>query len=337
MQATKFLLQGLFVLVLAFTGSAAMAQAGVCKGRIFNPVTDVNWTDAFPITVMGVKAGPNRNPPTMFAPPVCVCPSSIGIPMPGIGVTYWEPAYLAEVERTPGCLSTMGGVQVLPQYASEQSEGNWSGASGTKLDEGNRMQVHWYSYPLFSMMNLFTSLICKNSSGFDLQFMTEPDPLWQQDAWGTLLSPEGILFASLPAQAACAIDAGAASTGFSLDHMFWCAGTWGSLYPLTGTVASTYSPFQTNAMALSKYIARSHQFGLLWQTIGPSAVCFSHPNPIWAKGQYRFNQVYPWPRKGPALNIGNPGLLLQPPAANAPGYESSAFVVWQGKQCCLRF
>lgn len=305
-----------------------------CVGRMFNPVADPDWNNVFPITIMGMRVGPNANPPLMHMPPVCVCPGIFGVPSPGIGVTFWQPLKIYEIARTPGCLSSLGGISILPGYSMLASEQN--STTGKRADKTTRMQVHMYEYPLFAMMDLFKSLVCFNTSGFDLAYMSEFDPTWQDDLWGIVFSPEAAIFASPLLQAACAVDAVATAVAFPLDAMFWCAGAWGQVYPLTGNSPHYNSSFAGNNLVLSKFIARQARLGLEWQTIGPSAVCFSHPSPLWVKSQYRVNQVGPIPRRGRPVTIGDSALTQLPAVANLPTQEHTVNLIWQGQQCCLR-
>jgi len=92
----------LIVLSIALLGGLNKSSyaAGSCHGSFFNPITDPNWGNLFPITILGVSLGGGHNPPTLYEPPICICPSRIlGIPMIGIGITFWEPLYIAEVQR----------------------------------------------------------------------------------------------------------------------------------------------------------------------------------------------------------------------------------------------
>lgn len=315
----------------------AQAQGGpaACHGRLFNPLSDIDWNSAFPITVGGVRIGPNSNPPLMKMSPICLCPGRLGIPSPGIGITFWQPLYLAEIERTPGCFSSLGGLNALPGFemmASEQATD--SGDSGGQT---SRMQVHFYQYPAFAVMNLFTQFACLSLSGFDLAYMTELDPTWQSDVWAAVFSPESSLFSHPLAQMACAVDAAAATIAHPLDPLFWCAGHNGSVYPLAGNTSHGNSEFQRNGQILAKYLARQARVGIQWQTIGPTAMCSAHPNPIWVKSQYRINQSYPIVRKGKPVSVGSMGLAQFPPATNYPTRESTVNFIWQGTQCCLRF
>lgn len=325
-------------LLAAATSSHAVVGA-LCTGKFFNPITDTDWNNVFPITIAGavISNGINSTSPLMAAmPPVCVCPTIFGIPMVGIGITYWQPLYLSEVERRPGCLSSLGGIKVLggpyEMLHSNQTQNHINGAKAA-----NRMQVHWYQYPLFSMLEILKTVACKSISGFDLAYITEVDPMWQDDTWSAVFAPEASLFTNPLANAACAVDSVAATAGQPMDALFWCAGSWGNIYPLSGNSGHSGDRFTMNNQLQAKFMARNARMGLAWQTIGPSAICSSHPNPIWVKSQYRYDQVGPVPRYGRAVATGDFGRFSAgPPVTNVPTQEHTINLIWQGQQCCLK-
>lgn len=310
-----------------------------CTGSFYNPITDTDWNNIFPITIAGmqISGGSNSNPPLMQAmPAICECPTIFGIPFIGIGVTFWQPMYISEIEHRPGCLSSLGGVSIMPGYSMLASEQQVSDNTNQGT-AANRMQVHWYEYPVFGMLQLMESIQCKNTNGFNLAYLTEIDPSWQDDIWGAVFSPESALFANPIATAACAVDAVASAVDYPLDSLFWCAGAWGAVYPLSGNSSHSGDAFTMNNLIQAKFLARSHRMGLQWQTIGPTAICSAVPNPIWVKSQYRYNQVAPINRRGRAVVTGSNGKLFQyPPITNLPTQENTVNLIWQGQQCCLK-
>jgi conjugal transfer pilus assembly protein TraU len=336
------ILKTLFLACLILGGAtAAEAQTTLnpaCRGKLFIPYTDMDWNLLFPISIVGVKLPDNTmfSAPLMFEPPVCVCPGVLGVPVPGLGFTFWEPLHVIEIQRTPGCLSTINGVQVLQQYSSLHGEHAATGT--TSAGTTTRMQGHVYTYPVFGLIEALTAFVCKAPTGFALIGMTEIDATWQDDTWSAVFAPEGALFANLLAQASCAIDAISSNLGFPMDPLFWCAGSFGPVFPLSGNSQPGNGPYLTNGQIVTKLMAKLHRFGLMWQTIGPTAMCFSHPNPLMLKSQYRLNQIGPIPRRGvfPPPVIGSAGLTLLPPVSNLPGLESTDYLMWQGKQCCVR-
>ena len=325
---------------------AAMAQGQVvanqaaCPGKTFNPVSDPNWAYVFPITILGAPIGPYSNPPGMFEPPICVCWSSFfGTPLPGIGITYWSPEYLVEIEKNPGCFSSLGGAKLLSGYEMIGGEKAGGAHAGDAAAQASRMQIHWYEYPLYSSLKAFTSLLCKNgSTGVDLAYVTEIDPVWQNDIWSAILGPEAGLFSNPIAQTACALDAAAASVWFPIGTLFWCAGSAGSVYPLSGTAGHYQSDQSSNMLVLAKFVARHHRIGILWGTIGPQNICNQTPAPVWIKNQYRLNHIWPSRNIMPPVYFGQSEFIwgLAPPA-NYPTRESSYELIWVAKQCCIRF
>lgn len=316
--------------------SSAGSSLNLCKGRFFNPISDPDWNNIFPITIMGIRLGGNSNPPMMHVPPVCVCPGPLGIPSIGIGITYWQPMYIAEIEKHAGCASSLGGQKILSGYSGLNSEQGFF-ASDKEAAQSTRMQLHWYEYPVFGMLDIFKGLACKSESGFNLMYVSEIDPTWQSDAWAGIFNPEAGLFANVVAQTACIVDSVAANISYPLDPLFWCAGTWGGVYPTAGTANQSLYPFQLNHLVLAKFLARQARLGLAWQTIGPTAICSAHINPIWIKSQYRVNQVYPIRRRGAPMPIGAQPIRQRPyMVTNPPGLDSTVDLIWLGQQCCAR-
>jgi len=274
----------------------------------------------------------------MYEPPVCECPGPFDIPSIGVGITYWQPLYIAEIARTAGCFESFGGSVFGGGSSSGYSALNseQQGNNGMSSSVTSRMQIHWIEYPIFSMLNMFLHSGCFNGSGFDIAYLTEYDYIWQSDIESAIVEPEAVLFTDLPIQAACAVDAVASSTAFPISGMFNCQGSWGDTYPMSGNSQHNNSPFQMNNSILGKFLARQARLGLSWATIGPLAECFATPTPIWIKEEFRVDQVSPIVRRGSPLYIGGTGLGQFPEQANMPTRESTVDLIWQGMQCCER-
>ncbi len=91
--------------------------------------------------------------------------------------------------------------------------------------------------------------------------MTEFDPMWNDDEFSMLINPEASLFANPIAQAVCSVDALKAAEGFPIDRLFWCAGSWGSIYPFTGTVPTSGNLPATYGLTAVGLIAKLHREG----------------------------------------------------------------------------
>lgn len=321
--------------LLALTLSVSTCEASIaCHGKFYNPISDTNWNDGYPITVAGVAMGGGSDPVLMHEDAVCSCPSPYG-QMPGIGITYWQPSYLADVQRTGGCFAALGGKELFSSY-EQLSSGQQITGDMSKGDPGNVfMNMHWYAYPLFAVLDLFSGLACRMVGGFDLADMTEVEKSWNDGGWSAITNPVGELFANPVGQMSCIPDAIASSLGYPLDLEFWCGGTTGVVYPLTGRAVGSSGPPDTNMAVLYKYMLRESGLGMLLATIGPWAKCGPAYLPQWIKSQYRIDPVGPIALKGSPIVVGEtPFRWYGHPPANTPVDTSNVFLIWVGTQCC---
>ncbi|MDE2441283.1 MAG: TraU family protein [Betaproteobacteria bacterium] len=350
--ALAFVLVGLFLLVGAGRVSAqsvtttqavtntaggtanSSSTPGKCTGRFVNPVTDVCWSCLFPLSVGGMKIFPGDRPDTENPSfPVCAC----GSPIPRIGIAagFWEPVRLADVTTKPWCFTSLGGKKISPGFnigrgrASPGGDGNNGGA---------KWHVHWYVYPLLYWMEILTDMGCMEQSSFDIAYVTEIDPLWQDDTLTALINPEVAIFANPIAQVACAADCAAATTKLPLDPLFWCAGCLGPMYPMNGNIAAHVGEIQSSRLALSRFAYKLHRQAIAWGTMGSKGLCGKYVMPIMRKQQYRFQATIPSPMvKGrwacPPIGASD----MKPGSGNAiPGIgEDFGYLVWRKRNCCV--
>jgi conjugal transfer pilus assembly protein TraU len=304
-----------------------------CVGRIVNPVTDICWKCLFPLRIAGIEIASGNQPDTK-APglqPPCFCPKA-GIPMPGIPISFWEPVRLADVTRTPYCMINLGGVLFADTGIKGRGDIEVDTEDQTKH---SFYHVHWYMYPIIFWMELLMDILCFEVMSVDEIYLTEWDPFWEDDEKSAILNPEGILFGNMIAQAACAADGIAATFGLPMDRLFWCGGTWGSLYPFAGTVPSHEGAVQASSLILARFMAKLHREGLLWITSGKAALCKKYPMPIIKKSQYRIQMTYPIPQTTSCHPIGKNPFIFQ--AGKEYPYKGSDFgyLVWRKRDCCM--
>lgn len=306
-----------------------------CVGRMLNPVTDICWKCIFPIHIAGVKiASGNAEPPSdLPKTPVCLCKRpGIPVPVPGIPVSFWEPARLVDVTRTPFCMVNMGGVSL----GSMGSKGRGDIQQDDEdLSKSSFYQVHWYIYPILYWLEVLIDVACLEAMSFDLAYLTELDPFWADDEKSAILNPEGILFGNPIAQAACLADGIAATAHTPLDALFWCAGSWGSMYPFGGTVGDHTGGIQASSLLAARFMAKLHRQGLLWGYIGVKGLCGKYPMPLIQKSQYRLQTTYPIPQTESCHPIGQNPVLFQ--AGREFPYKGSDFgyLVFRKRDCCL--
>ncbi len=310
-------------------------MAKTCTGRIVNPITDICWSCVLPITIGTMPVVPGVTKDTLNFPlPVCLC----GVPVPrvGIAIGYWEPIRLADVTKQPFCFVGIGGVTIAPTM-SIGTGSNPARGTGSENDPGT-WYVHWYLYPIFSMLELVLDAIClQNGSGFDVAYITEVDPTWHDDELSFILSPESILFGNIIAQAACAADCVAASFWTAIDPLFWCAGCQGSMFPINGKVASHNSSIQSSSLVVSRMLYKMHRETLMPITSGPEAICGSIPSPMIKKSQYRTQLTIPIPTIDPITGcnpLGRSTLLWETYKEIPVVGEDFNYLIWRKRNCC---
>ena len=319
----------------------SIAWATSCtKAGLTSPISEMNVNNMFPITIAGNTAwtsGGARNCSAIAsAGPYCVCPGRIfGAPTPGVIVTMHLPAYIAEVQGEAGC-SPLLETKITDAYdhRSTSSEHFGSGQGGS--DYRSTRQVHWVEYPVFSLLEMFKDSICLHGGNYlDIAYMTEFDPLWQNDEWAAVSAPEAALFANYLSSASCVIDTVSATfTRCPMDPMIWCVGSSHS-YPWTATQNSKTDHTEGSVKVLQKFLQRQTRFGLLQKTVGSEAMCAPTYSPVMTRSQYRIDLIHPNPSSGGQPKVlGTDEMFWMTPAAG-PLNEGTMFLIWQGMQCCM--
>lgn len=326
--------------ILILLLSTLEVRAG-CVGKFVNPVTDICWSCIFPISIgpARVNAGGRRDTENTNTP-VCFCPETrAGLTklLPGIPIGFWEPVRLVEVTRTPYCLMSIGGVKLGSDTLKQGTVANKSTRASGKR---SFYHVHWYMYPLIYWLELLTDFVCMEKASFDLAYLTEFDPLWNDDVRSFILNPEAILFTNPLVQAACAADCVSATADFPSDSLYWCAGCHGSLYPFTGTVTTHYSGVQASQLVAEKFIAKLHRQLILWETSGTKreTICDKSPCPKIKKTQYKLQMLYPKAStKGDeaCTVLGYTTVTTEQGKEFPYAGEDWSYLVWRKRNCCL--
>lgn len=299
-------------------------------GTFINPVTDICWECLFPITVSGVNVTPGEKDFTKYNQAICICsgqPPKIGIP-----ITFWEPTRMVDVTRHAYKLVGLGGISVGSENIKNR------GSIGT-IDELSTQHsfyhVHWYTYPILNLLELFTDFTCVEKGDLDIAYMSELDPLWNDDQLTAILEPEAALFSNPLAQLACIADCAESTFSVPDDSLFWCAGCEGSLYPLTGTVSHHIGALQASSLLVHRLIAKLHRTGTL-KGFEKDEFCEASVMPIIKKSLYKTQLVYPIPQtKGPCQALGKSDLTWGAGKSFPNGGEDFVYLIWTKKQCCL--
>lgn len=321
----KLMISSLAIIIAA--ASVPMQSAAVCKSVVLNPATDVCWHCMFPLKIAGVETvSGSPSPPDMANAPICICPA----PPPafvryGIPVSFWEPAKYIETVKDPYCFPALG-----QSFATNTIMG--SGDTTQRKNEANSFQqAHVAIFPVYAMMELLVDYACVEHAGYDIAYITEVDPLWNDDLLAFIIQPEALLFANPIAQLACIADSVLANVLYPIPFLFWCMGSSGSAYPLTGNINSA-NYVQLNHGIAARMIYKLGREGLLWD---PGIwICAAVPSYIWTKWNYRLQIAKPvrgllCPPIGQSTLIW--GVAKNPPTGIGDNF---LFVVFRKRVCC---
>lgn len=311
----------------------AEEAAAKCNAQFLNPITEVCWDCIFPISIGAIRVLNNRPDTPNPSLPVCLCPGTP--PRVGLAIGLWEPARLTDVANEAGCFVNMGFKANLGLFSIGQSA--VTSADGDKT--GSQWQAHYYYYPLISWLGTVVDGLCLESTVFDVAYMSEFDPLWQDAELNTLINPEAILFANPVAQAACAADCVRSSSNqLPIDKLFWCNGCQGGMYPIQGDSNSHYGGIQASETVTAKMLARQHRLGLARNTSSSSsALCTPEVAPIIKKSQYRFQVTRPRAATSGRYACGPLGSSTQfVDSMREFPYKGESFgwLIWRKRNCC---
>lgn len=309
-------------MVATHGGSSMMQIVTASINTIYN---------VFPIRIGGVTMNffpGTEDLDTVSSVPVCFCMTPV--PRFGIKVSLWEPLAIVEPTAVPFCSPILG--QGLPISFGP------GGQSFGALDKDNTkhlntVQAHYVKYPVFLLLNLLMDFVCLDAgSGLDYAYITELDPLWQNDIWAAIIGPEAFLVANPIAQMVCMVDAVSAIAGFPLDPLWWCLGSWSSTFPMTENHSGTTFP-EAQAAITARVIMKLHRQLILWGSIGEAGLCQTFPMPIMRKSQYGIFPVYPfpWPFRIP---IGRTGIIWEVGEENPANQHVGAWMVYRKRDCC---
>lgn len=326
----------LFVLFMVIFDQVAIADTteSLCHGKYVDPITDICWDCLFPMTigdstVADSDVSDTDNPSN----PVCACGDFPNIRV-GLAMGYWEPMALVDVTRYPFCMVNMGGTTL--DFGDTYGTGTAETADFGK--NTSFYYVHWYIYPVIYWLNLITDAICVEQADFDIAYLTELDPTWRDDEMAFIINPEAVMFGNPIAQAACAADSIASAVGLPLDTLFWCAGSQGSMYPLTGNVQEHVGGVQASTLIAERMTYKLHREGFLWDSTseGGSALCYEYPTPILPKTRYRYQMVNPTPTTGDGgcYPFGHTTSIWGSMKEYPYSGEDFGYLIWRKRNCC---
>jgi len=279
----------LISMLLASAHAAVPTGGATCHGRFANPITDICWSCLFPLTIGSIGIVSDGQPDIGNpSSPVCYCNNP---PRLGISIGFWEPVRMVDVTRTPFCMVGLGGLSLDPGIGAPRG----AQVGHDSQTRTSFYQVHWYANPILAWLEVLLDFPCLEQGSLDLAYLTEVDPLWSDDELSAILNPEAVRFANPVAKAACAADCVAASAGFPVASLFWCAGCQGSIYPMTGHVTTHIGGVQASVLLTQRMTAKMHRQLTTFATAGSRGLCGAYPLPIFDKTHYKLQMTYPVP------------------------------------------
>lgn len=315
-------------IVFAFLiGFSSVCFGAQCQGHFVNPVKDICWKCLFPLSIGHNRIVKSANGLYDTKNPRRItnqCGSRIGMQ-----IGYWEPFALVDVTDTPYCMVNLGGFKLSKSIRQ-----------GGRLQTGNATRqgfyhVHWYKYPLMHWLNLLTDLGCQEGGDLDVMWMTELDPSWEDSSLAMISHPDAALFANPVAQMACAADSSSSSTlKKPLDNLFWCAGSQGSHYPLTGHITSPQSPVQMAFLLAQRLNFKLHRFFMITDSVGiDGRTCSPIHYPVTPKSRYRYELVNQVADGTHCYPSGYSSLLLETGKIKPNQMDQYGFLVWRKRNC----
>ena len=326
------------VLLLLCLRPLQAADPGCPDAELFSGklITDICWGCLFPIRIAGLSIGGGDRPAAASNQVVCACNDALGVPHPGFVVSLWEPARIVELTRAPACSPALGGIR-LP-LGSRRLLGT-AGKSEWDASDISFYNYHWYAFPLLTLLDLFFEDRC-NADGmvdFDILYLSELDPTWNSGELAFFTNPEAAWLANPVALAACLADAASATAGTPIDALFWCAGTWGLLYPFSGAMPNYGSRPSETSLSATRALAALHRRGLARRTLGDAALCSAPIDPFLTKSQYRMSMFYPLPETQSNHVIGESAFRWgEWRSLPGPG-EDHLYLLWRWNDCCATF
>lgn len=319
------------IFLSSFCMSGAFAD---CKGSFVNPINDICWSCLFPISIGPAEVISGDTPDTPNpSSPIEVCPLPIGWRV-GLNIGYWEPFALTDVTPLPYCMVNLGGFTLDIGHS-----GNGGKQEHSPESSGSFYYVHWYKYPLIYWLQILTSMACMQTGEFDIAYLTELDPTWNDDELSIVINPEAVVFGNQIAQAACGLDALNDQTALPKDELFWCAGTQGGMYPLDGTVFDEKGAIQSAVLLSERMDFKMHREGLVLDSSGDAGsiydgpVCHTYLAPIMPKSRYRYQMTNTISAADQCYQFGHDVMSWEHGKNYPTEGNIFGFLIWQKRNC----
>ncbi|WP_242349065.1 TraU family protein [Mucispirillum schaedleri] len=271
----------------------------------------------------------------------------------GVTMSFWNNVGMIDTSSIPYCFPQLGqyldlGGTVGGSLEALTGKAGIGGAnqfgkrsSGGKQKGDQFISAHTHFASFTNLMKIVSDAIFSMCFSADMATNISPQMSevffwWQNDEWGVLKNPEALLVANPIATAACMAESLSVSIlGTSLDPLFWCMGSWGSLYPITMNVGSG-TPLTSYAMLAARNLSERFQLAMLMDTTGYQMLNgYCQPYPTYFIPKKDVN-IYPiWPQKfDNRFPLGYPSEIWGFGLDNPANIGVMTWMVYQKRDCC---
>ena len=316
-------------------------SAGVFSTKL---LTGICWDCVLPIIVGAVPIGgsgtsgvPDGAASSTLGSAMCMCYDNNGVPSIGIRTSLWEPYRLVEFERQPGCSSVLNGVRFpFDRLNQVQDRSQFTGMTQTHHTSLSKKHYHYYSFPIMTMLDMWLPRNC--NPGFymdlDVMYMSEIDPTWNYDELAFFTHPEAALVASPFGVLACIPDAILSQVNKPVKELFWCAGSWGVVFPASGHTHYTRDMLQSTSLMAVRVLYALHRRAMEYRTMGRDAMCNGALSAYIPKTQYRLSMFHPVAETSSNHALGESVLLWGVGRVIPMTGEDPVMLIWRWVDCC---
>lgn len=302
---------------------ASTTAIAACKGKFINPVTDVCWSCVMPITIAGISidyTGSQRDMNSKVNDWICTCGTEIGVPL-----GFFEPARMVDITHNSYCMVGLGGVPLGKSgLTGWDTNGYVDKEAVVQSQQTAFYQAHLYANPLLYVLGLLMDSPCVEQQGYDVAYITEADPTWNDAELANLASPDSFLYGSLPAVLACGADCLLATTYMPSTMLHWCVGCQGTMYPFMGEVGHHINTIDSSSLVMTRMMAKMHRQGGAFGYYGRGGFCGGFYQPVMNKQQYKYSMTYPIPQTRGLLAGGGIPTAQQQAGAAPSGADANA-------------
>lgn len=267
----------------------------------------------------------------------------------GVSISFWNNVGMVDTSSIPYCFPQLGmslSEDIAPDIESGFSilgkpgvgGANQFGTRSNGSKDSQFITAHTHFASFMNLMQIISEAIFSMCLGISTNIspiMSETAFWWQVDEWGVVKNPEALLVANPIATTACMAESVSMIAKKNLDPLFWCMGSWGSLYPITMNVGSG-TPLTSYAMLAARNLAERFQLGMLMDTTGYQMLNgYCQPIPIYFTPKSDINIFPIWPQKSTSrFPLGYPSEFWGVGKDNPTNLGVMTWMVYQKRDCC---